>query len=156
LSTDLGGPYFPEKYPTPPIRLLVVVVGGLADQVAEHASRSWVCLGQKLFSCIFIRRSRVLTVDKQTAKVGWKSSDPSPCAGLPKAHDVPNTLTVFEPLLTASEAAALLKIHPKTLQKLARQGRIPAKRIGDLWRFRASELDQWVRTGICSKSPLVP
>jgi len=33
----------------------------------------------------------------------------------------------------------LVQIHPKTLQKLARQGRVPAYRIGDLWRFRASE-----------------
>ena len=47
--------------------------------------------------------------------------------------------TAFEPLLTAIEAAKLLKIHPKTLQRMARQGRIPAKHIGDLWRFRASE-----------------
>jgi excisionase family DNA binding protein len=62
----------------------------------------------------------------------------------------------FEPLLTSEQAAALLQIHAKTLQKLARQGKVPSCRIGDLWRFRASELDQWVRTGVCSKSPLVP
>lgn len=64
--------------------------------------------------------------------------------------------TVFESLLTAVEAARLLQIHPKTLQRMARQGRIPAKRIGDLWRFRASELDAWLRNDVCSKSPLVP
>ena len=62
----------------------------------------------------------------------------------------------FEPLLKSEQAAALLQIHPKTLQKLARQGKLPATRIGDLWRFRASELDRWLRTGVDSKSPLVP
>ena len=31
----------------------------------------------------------------------------------------------FEPILDSEEAAALLKIHPKTLQKLARNGTIP-------------------------------
>ena len=62
----------------------------------------------------------------------------------------------FEPLLDTPQAAALLGIHPKTLQKLARAGMVPGHRIGDLWRFRASELDTWLRTGINSKPPLVP
>ena len=65
-------------------------------------------------------------------------------------------LQVFEPTLNSDQAAALLQIHPKPIQKMARQGRLPAYRIGDLWRFRASELDEWLRTGVCSKSPLVP
>lgn len=51
----------------------------------------------------------------------------------------------FEPLLDSEEAAALLKIHPKTLQKLARQGEVAAIQIGKLWRFRASALDEWVK-----------
>lgn len=67
-----------------------------------------------------------------------------------------NISTAFEPLLKSEQAAALLQIHPKTLQKLARQGKLPARRIGDLWRFRASDLDNWLRTSLDSKSPLVP
>ena len=51
----------------------------------------------------------------------------------------------FEPLLDSEEAAALLKIHPKTLQKLARQGEVTAIQIGKLWRFRASALDEWLK-----------
>jgi excisionase family DNA binding protein len=58
----------------------------------------------------------------------------------------------FERVLNTEEAAALLQIHPKTLQRMARQGVIPAFRIGDLWRFRASALDQWLRSRLCSKS----
>lgn len=50
----------------------------------------------------------------------------------------------FEPLLDSDEAAALLKIHPKTLQRMARRGEVPAIQIGKLWRFRASELDAWM------------
>ncbi len=56
----------------------------------------------------------------------------------------------FEPVLNTTEAAVLLQVHPKTLQRLARQGAIPAFRIGDLWRFRASALDEWLRSGVCS------
>jgi excisionase family DNA binding protein len=62
----------------------------------------------------------------------------------------------FEPLLDTNQAAALLGIHPKTLQKMARAGTVPCHRIGDLWRFRASELDRWLRTGVNSEPPLVP
>jgi excisionase family DNA binding protein len=50
----------------------------------------------------------------------------------------------FEPLLDSEEAAALLKIHPKTLQKLARTGKVDAIQIGKLWRFRASALNRWL------------
>jgi excisionase family DNA binding protein len=49
----------------------------------------------------------------------------------------------FEPLLNSQEAAELLKIHHKTLQKLARRGDIRGSQIGKLWRFRVSDLDAW-------------
>lgn len=52
--------------------------------------------------------------------------------------------SAFEPLLDSQEAAALLKIHPKTLQKLARDGEVDAIQIGRLWRFRASALNRWL------------
>lgn len=50
----------------------------------------------------------------------------------------------FEPLLDPREAAALLRIHPKTLVRLAREGRIPAIRVAKHWRFRASALNAWL------------
>lgn len=50
----------------------------------------------------------------------------------------------FEPLLDSEEAAALLKIHPKTLQKMARNGEITGVQIGRVWRFRASALNRWL------------
>lgn len=37
-----------------------------------------------------------------------------------------------------------MKIHPKTLQRFARLGRIRGAHIGKLWRFRASEIDRWI------------
>ena len=53
----------------------------------------------------------------------------------------------FEPLLNDRQAAALLGgIHPKTLQRLARGCQIPAYRLGRFWRYRASELDIWLRS----------
>ena len=51
----------------------------------------------------------------------------------------------FEPLLDSAEAAALLQIHPKTLQRLARTGTVIGIRVGKLWRFRASSLNEWLQ-----------
>jgi len=57
----------------------------------------------------------------------------------------------FEPLINDEQASALLGgIHPKTLQRLARTGRIPAYRVGRFWRYRASELDSWLQTRLNS------
>ena len=50
----------------------------------------------------------------------------------------------FERLLDSDEAASLLGIHKKTLQRMARNGEIPGFQIGDLWRFRASVLNEWL------------
>jgi len=51
-----------------------------------------------------------------------------------------------EPLLTDAEAAEFLGgLHPKTVQRMARRGGLPAYRIGKFWRYRASELDEWLR-----------
>ncbi|MGA8670030.1 MAG: helix-turn-helix domain-containing protein [Terracidiphilus sp.] len=50
----------------------------------------------------------------------------------------------FEPLLNSYQAAQLLDIHHKTLQKLARRGEIHGSHVGKLWRFRASELNAWL------------
>jgi excisionase family DNA binding protein len=40
--------------------------------------------------------------------------------------------SLFEPLLDSDEAAQLLKIHPRTLQRMARRGAIPGVQIGRL------------------------
>jgi excisionase family DNA binding protein len=50
----------------------------------------------------------------------------------------------FEPLLSDAEAGSLLGLHPKTVQRLARRGELPAVRIGRYWRFRASALNHWI------------
>jgi len=37
--------------------------------------------------------------------------------------------------LTLVQAAALLKVHPKTLQRLAQAGTVPACKVGRAWVF---------------------
>jgi len=58
--------------------------------------------------------------------------------------------TEFEPVVDSEEAAKFLNINPKTLQKMARTGDVPAYRIGKLWKFRISDLDGWLRSRVIS------
>lgn len=51
-----------------------------------------------------------------------------------------------EPLISAEDASGLLGIHPVTLLRWAREGRVPRRRLGRKVTFRASELDSWYRT----------
>jgi excisionase family DNA binding protein len=58
----------------------------------------------------------------------------------------------FEALISSTQAARLLgNLHVKTLQRYARQGRLPGYQIGGHWYFRESELDVWLRLQINSK-----
>ena len=50
-----------------------------------------------------------------------------------------------EPLLDSDQAAAILQLHPKTLQRMARRREIRALQIGKVWRFRASVLEDWIQ-----------
>ena len=55
-----------------------------------------------------------------------------------------------EPFLDSDEAAAIMKIHPKTLQELARKGLVRGLHVGKLWRFRASEIERWAQRQMAS------
>jgi len=60
----------------------------------------------------------------------------------------------FELLIDSKQAAALLHVHPKTLQRWASEGVVPGRKIGRCWYFRASELDAWWK-GVHSFPPSV-
>ena len=69
--------------------------------------------------------------------------------------EVTRTHVQFEPLLDSREAAELLRMHYKTLERKVREGVIPGHQILGRWYFRASELDVWVRSGVNSASQSV-
>ena len=47
-------------------------------------------------------------------------------------------------LLTLSEAASLLQVSTRTLQRMIRNGHLPAFKVGGQWRVRETQLRQWV------------
>jgi len=46
---------------------------------------------------------------------------------------------------TVEEIADGLKLHPYTIRRLCREGKIPAFKFGGQWRFRKDEIDKWSR-----------
>jgi excisionase family DNA binding protein len=46
----------------------------------------------------------------------------------------------MEEILTASQVAELLQVHPRTVYKLAKRGSIPGRKFGGGWRFSKSEI----------------
>ena len=46
----------------------------------------------------------------------------------------------LEEIITPTEVASLLRIHVKTVYRLAEEGLIPGKKIGRSWRFRKSSV----------------
>jgi excisionase family DNA binding protein len=53
-------------------------------------------------------------------------------------------------ILTVREVSELLKIHQGTVYRLAKEGRIPAFRIGTDWRFRTELVVRWMAEQIKS------
>jgi len=47
-------------------------------------------------------------------------------------------------LLTLSEAAKLLQVSTRTLQRMIRQKQLPAFKVGGQWRMRESQLGEWL------------
>ncbi len=53
-------------------------------------------------------------------------------------------MNLDHPILTLDELHAYLKIPKPTLYSLAQNGRIPAAKVGKHWRFRKSDIDEWL------------
>jgi len=49
--------------------------------------------------------------------------------------------------LSVEEIAAHLGISKETIYRWLEKEKIPAHRVGRLWKFKVSEVDQWVKKG---------
>ncbi len=45
---------------------------------------------------------------------------------------------------TPNDLAKILNLHPFTVTRLAREGKIPAFKVGGVWRFRKDQFEQWI------------
>ena len=47
--------------------------------------------------------------------------------------------------LTPHEISKILKLHPFTVTRLAREGKIPAFKVGGVWRVRKDQFERWIQ-----------
>jgi excisionase family DNA binding protein len=47
-------------------------------------------------------------------------------------------------ILTLEEVATYLKVGKRTVYRLAAAGKIPAFKLGGIWRFRRANLERWI------------
>ena len=52
---------------------------------------------------------------------------------------------MLKDILDADEVAKLLRVHPRTIKRLARQGQLPGFRVGGQWRFRRAAIEEYIR-----------
>jgi len=62
------------------------------------------------------------------------------CGGLPMENDL-DTLR----LLTLPEAAELLQVSPRTVQRMIWRKELPAFKVGNQWRVNESALVKWLQ-----------
>jgi len=54
-----------------------------------------------------------------------------------EAEDMPDMLTI-------AEVAKYLKLHELTVRRLAREGELPAFKVGRQWRIKRNLLESWI------------
>lgn len=51
-------------------------------------------------------------------------------------------------IMNTKEVSEFLKLHPFTVNKMAREGKIPAFKIGVDWRFHRRHIERWINEKI--------
>jgi PTS system nitrogen regulatory IIA component len=49
-----------------------------------------------------------------------------------------------EPLMSVRELAAYLQVDMSTIYLWSQRGQIPAMKVGNMWRYRRSEIEEWL------------
>ena len=112
---------------------------------SQHAAESSHRSTQELDSSIKDTFELPLTEEDKGATGGKETS----ASVSEQALGESNRLRVERPL-TCEEAAAFVRVHPKTVKRMARGGELPGHFRFGRWFFYASELDCWMSTELHS------
>jgi excisionase family DNA binding protein len=96
-----------------------------SEETAGMRRKAFRCLAAKVPTRSSMEREGV---DDQTSKLARSS------ARLTSGAMAANRIEDDE-ILTVSQVSKLLKLHQRTIYKLAQNGMIPARRLGKSWRF---------------------
>ncbi|WP_345427671.1 methylation-associated defense system helix-turn-helix domain-containing protein MAD1 [Halioxenophilus aromaticivorans] len=48
-------------------------------------------------------------------------------------------------ILTVKEVAQYLKVNDRTVYRMAASGKLPGFKVGTSWRFKQTEIEQWIQ-----------
>ena len=54
-------------------------------------------------------------------------------------------LSMGDQILTVKQVAEYLQVNERTVYRMASANKLPAFKVGGSWRFRQSELEQWIK-----------
>ena len=57
---------------------------------------------------------------------------------------------MVERILTPEQVAKILQVHPFTILKYIRQGKLKGSKLGRVYRIRESEIDKFLDQGLCT------
>ncbi len=52
---------------------------------------------------------------------------------------------MLENILDADQVAEMLKVHPRTVKRLANQHTLPGFKVGGQWRFRREAIEEYIK-----------
>lgn len=61
-----------------------------------------------------------------------------------------------DPVLTIKDVADYLKVNERTIYRLAASGNLPGFKVGNSWRFKQSELEQYIAAQHNRNTPSQP
>jgi len=93
-------------------------------------------------------RNPLLIPLREERTAGSVSGSCRPVTNLEKGNEGPGV----ERPITCKEASQVLGIHPRTIKRMARGGKVPGHFRFGRWYFYATELDSWMRTDLNSVS----
>ena len=51
----------------------------------------------------------------------------------------------IDSILTVKDVAGYLRVNPRTVYRLAVDRKLPGFKVGTTWRFKRSDIDEWIR-----------
>lgn len=99
--------------------------------LSNMAFRIWIGANQPIFCTLEIWRLEMVLKD-----TGSSNEDKS------------RAVMPTEPLWTVVEVANYLRLKRETVRLMARANKIPAIKVGKVWRFRASEIKDFMKSKI--------
>lgn len=64
--------------------------------------------------------------------------------------EIDHILAAYPAILTVADVAAIIRVHPRSVQRWAKQGHLPAIRAGRTYRIARADLRRWL---ISSSAP---